>query len=183
MWQNLSKQLKSVIDLAAPALLGGGVLGAWRVGQLVRARAAAAAPALGLHSHREFSRVGGGGGAPEGEGRLLLDDGGGVADGERADAAGQLLVVGGVGRRRRRLGRWLLQWLQEVVRPEEETLSRRRRRRLGIGARELRQRQRRVLARRGVEREEVVGRLIPLEPHDHALHTAGRRAIEREDGR
>lgn len=248
MWQNLSKQLKSVIDLAAPALLGGGVLGAWRVGQLVRARAAAAAPALGLHSHREFferggdlaargeaifvvearagagsgagvheaaaactlplrlrlrpgggngdaarraegqrplvtSRVGGGGGAPEGEGRLLLDDGGGVADGERADAAGQLLVVGGVGRRRRRLGRWLLQWLQEVVRPEEETLSRRRRRRLGIGARELRQRQRRVLARRGVEREEVVGRLIPLEPHDHALHLAGRRAIEREDGR
>lgn len=41
-----------VIDLAAPPLLRSGVLGAWRVGQLVRPGAAAAAPALSLHPDR-----------------------------------------------------------------------------------------------------------------------------------
>ena len=63
------------------------------------------------------------------EGRLLLlhggGDRGGVADAEGADAAGQrLLAIVGVVRWRRRLQlRWLLQRLQEVVRPEEETCT------------------------------------------------------------
>lgn len=229
------------------------MLGARRVRQLVRAGAAAAAPALGVHPNRELFERGGdlaargeavlvveargaagsgcgcvheaataalalrrrllllplrpgggdadadaargegerplvasrvcGGGAPlQREGRLLLDgggdgDAGGVADAERADAAGQrvlavelLLAVGvrlrrGCSRRRRRLRR-PLQRLQEVVRPEEETLSGRSRRRLGAG--ELRQGG--LLGGRRVEREEVVRRLISLEPHGGALH-------------
>ena len=59
------------------------------------------------------------------EGRLLLLDGGGVAYAEGADAAGQrLLAIVGVVRWRRRLRlRWLLQRLQEVVRPEQETCT------------------------------------------------------------
>lgn len=131
------------------------------------------------------------GGAPlQREGRLLLDggDGGGVAYAERADAAGQrvlvleLLFVVRVGRwrwRRRRRLRWPLQRLQEVVRPQEETLGGGRRRRLG--ARELRQGG--FLGGRSVQREEVVRRLISLEPHDRALHHrwAGAPAVDREE--
>lgn len=79
-------------------------------------------------------RGGGGGGlAPENERRRLgLDDGsrdracaGDVADAERSDAAGErlllLLLLQLARRRRRRRRRRLLQRLQEVVRPQEET--------------------------------------------------------------